>query len=63
MKRIAWIALTLAVLFAPTGFSMLQRASAADTPACCTNHEACCPSGACCKGGSHSAGMHCRMGA
>ncbi|HUA33377.1 MAG TPA: hypothetical protein VMA09_07215 [Candidatus Binataceae bacterium] len=60
MKKLAWIGLALMVLAAPLEFSRLAQGNA-DTPACCASKSACCPTQACCKGGSHSMGAHCPM--
>lgn len=57
MKRIALKAVAAMALVGvvATGGYVLAGSGRADTPACCQNKEACCPSQACCKGGSHGA--------
>jgi hypothetical protein len=37
------------------GYVLANAGRNADTPACCQSKQACCPSQACCKGGSHGA--------
>jgi hypothetical protein len=51
MKKLALTALLATVMVAPFGVSFGMHAS--DTPECCQKKESCCPSQACCKGGSH----------
>jgi len=46
-------AMTLIGVLGTGGYVLANRA--ADTPACCQSKQACCPSQACCKGGSHGA--------
>jgi hypothetical protein len=37
------------------GYVVVNAGRTADTPACCQSKQSCCPSQACCKGGSHGA--------
>ena len=51
----AFAAIMLVGVVGTSGYVMANAGRNADTPACCQNKEACCPSQACCKGGSHGA--------
>jgi hypothetical protein len=56
MKRIslkAFAAIALVGVMGMSGYVLANAGGNADTPACCQSKEACCPSQACCKGGSH----------
>ena len=46
-------AMVLVGVLGTSGFVLASRI--ADTPACCQSKQACCPSQACCKGGSNGA--------
>jgi hypothetical protein len=54
MKRIVMM-VAATILMAGSGVGVYAYAHPADAPACCQKHESCCPSGSCCKGGSHGA--------
>jgi hypothetical protein len=51
MKKLALTALLATMMIAPYAMNSTR---ASDTPECCTKKESCCPTQACCKGGSHS---------
>jgi hypothetical protein len=53
MKKLALTALLAAVMVTPFGISSAFGNRASDAPECCQKKESCCPSQACCKGGSH----------
>jgi hypothetical protein len=57
MKRFA-LSLFATIILMGSGFSVYSYSKVADTPACCLNHESCCPSSACCSGGKHA---QCRL--
>lgn len=62
MKRIATIGLLALALIGTvgmTGYSLVR--TSADTPECCKEKHACCPSSQCCSGGEHAPGASCAL--
>jgi hypothetical protein len=53
MKRIT-LSLFATIMLMGSAFGVYAYSKAADTPACCQNHESCCPGSACCSGGKHA---------
>ena len=63
MKKLALFALLATVTAAPFAVSSAFGNRASDAPECCQKKESCCPSQACCSGGSHSMCMMHRQAA
>ncbi len=55
MSLKAFAAMMLVGVLGTDGYVLANAGRNADTPACCQSKQACCPSQACCKGGSHGA--------
>jgi hypothetical protein len=53
MKNVA-LALFVTIMLMGSGLGVYAYSKVSDTPACCQNHETCCPSSSCCSGGKHS---------
>ena len=53
MKRIK-LSLFATILLMGSGFGVYAYSKAAESPACCQNHESCCPGSACCSGHKHA---------
>ena len=53
MRRFGMIVAAAVMLLGSVGLGAYGYTRISDTPACCQNHESCCPGSSCCNG-SHS---------
>ncbi len=58
MRRFGMTAVAVVMLLNSVGLGAYGYTRISETPACCQNHESCCPGSSCCNGHSGYCPMH-----